>query len=204
MIDRGQTVQEVISPIWKVDRSDVNTLFLDDAELPPHEPFDAFYELKDQLFVFLKASTPAMTSPLSHHPPPASASPVPSPPDLSASDSLIPSVPSRASHSRSESSCAASTAGGGPVSDSVRDFGGREVRVLGKGAFGVAQLLEDASAHDLIAVKFFDSETRQIFDNRFAAKAQHSLEFSPSAALRPAPRIHLSSLIFLSLWLSVK
>jgi hypothetical protein len=69
MIDRGQSVQEVISFIARLDRSDLNTLFLDDAELPPDESFDAFYESKDQLFVFSKASTPAMASPLSPHPP---------------------------------------------------------------------------------------------------------------------------------------
>jgi hypothetical protein len=37
MIDRGQAVQEVISFIAKLDRSDLNTLFLDDTELPPDE-----------------------------------------------------------------------------------------------------------------------------------------------------------------------
>jgi hypothetical protein len=57
LIDRGKTVQEVISFIAKVDRSDVNELFLDDAELPPDESFDGFYESKDQLFVFSKTET---------------------------------------------------------------------------------------------------------------------------------------------------
>jgi hypothetical protein len=52
---------------------------------------------------------------------------------------------------------------------SLVDFAGlREVRVLGRGAFGVVQLLEDPSAHDLIAVKLFDSETTQASDRSSA------------------------------------
>jgi serine/threonine protein kinase len=44
----------------------------------------------------------------------------------------------------------------------------REVRLIGKGAFGVVKLLEDASTHGQIAVKFFDSETPQA-SNRLSA-----------------------------------
>jgi hypothetical protein len=40
--------------------------------------------------------------------------------------------------------------------------------VLGQGAFGVVQLLEDPSTHDLIAVKFFDSETTKASDRSSA------------------------------------
>jgi hypothetical protein len=79
----------VISFIAKVDGSDINELFLDDAELPPDESFNGFYESKDQLFIFSKTSTPAITSCLSPPSPPKSASPVPSPPDLSGSDSPL-------------------------------------------------------------------------------------------------------------------
>jgi hypothetical protein len=81
MIDRGQTVQEVISFIARMDRADVNELLLDEVAIPPEESFDAFYESKDQLFVFSKASAPAMTSPVSPPLPPTSASPIP--PDFS-------------------------------------------------------------------------------------------------------------------------
>jgi hypothetical protein len=133
--------------------------------MPPEESFDGFYESKDQLFVFLKASTPAITSPL----PLRSALPIPSPPDLSASDLPLPYGASRESRSRPESSCPASPADGGPVSDYVRDFRTLwEVRVLGKGVFGVVKLLEDPSTHHLIAVKFFDSETTLASDKSSA------------------------------------
>jgi hypothetical protein len=75
LIDRGQTVQEMISFIARMDGVDVNELSLDDAEIPPEESFDRSYESKDQLFVCAKASTPAITSPLSPPFPPTSASP---------------------------------------------------------------------------------------------------------------------------------
>jgi serine/threonine protein kinase len=159
----------MISFIARMDGADVNELSLNDGEIPPEESFDGFYESRNQLFVFSKASTPAITSPLSPPLPPTSASPIPPPPDLSASDSPVRSRPSRVSRSRDESSCAASPAGGGPVSDYLRDFRGlREVRVLGKGAFGVVKLLEDPSTHDQVAVKFFDSETTLASDRSSA------------------------------------
>jgi hypothetical protein len=46
LIDRRQTVQEVISFLARMDSADVNELSLDNVEIPPEESFDGFYESK--------------------------------------------------------------------------------------------------------------------------------------------------------------
>jgi hypothetical protein len=61
MIGRDQTVQEVISLIARMDNADVDQLSLGDTVLPPDQSFDDFYESKDQLFVFSKATSPKRT-----------------------------------------------------------------------------------------------------------------------------------------------
>jgi hypothetical protein len=54
-IGRGQTVQEVIALIARLENAAINQLSLDGTVLPPDGSFDDFYQSKDQLFVFSKA-----------------------------------------------------------------------------------------------------------------------------------------------------
>jgi hypothetical protein len=138
MVNRGQTVQEVISFIGQIEGLDINKLSLDGFRLAPDDLFDDFYESKDQLFVFSTSESPS---------PPKPTSPVP-PPERPHSGSTLPDPPSPASDR--------------PVSEYVRDFCGlREVRVVGTGATGVVKLYEDPSTHELIAVRIFDSKATQ-------------------------------------------
>jgi hypothetical protein len=84
MIGRDQTVQEVISLIAMMDNADIDQLVLNDMQLPPDESFDDFYQSKDQLFVFSKASATQVTSP--------SATPLPPPAPPKQGKQFPPSV----------------------------------------------------------------------------------------------------------------
>jgi hypothetical protein len=80
LIEPGRTIREVIELVARAAGADVDAVSLDGCTLDRNDPFDGYYEAKDQLFVFSKAAVAAAAAPSQSHssPPPAPTPPRPS------------------------------------------------------------------------------------------------------------------------------
>jgi hypothetical protein len=133
-----QTIGQLIASIAQKERADVDTVSLEGCILNEDESLDAFSDSPNQIFAFLKSASRPAITIYRRQ---------------SAQSPLCQKPPSIIQ----------------PMSAYVRDFRGFEkIRVIGKGAFGKVKLLEDPSAHELIAIKFSDSETPQARDRSAA------------------------------------
>jgi serine/threonine protein kinase len=127
---RGQTVREVIALVAQADGADVDQVSLDGCLLDQNKPFDDFYDSAIQLFVFSKSTR--ATGGLSRT--------IPARPGFTLPPLRPPPTPKA-------------------VSWCAQDFDGlRELRVVGRGPFGVVKLFEDPVTHEKTAIKSFNRE----------------------------------------------
>jgi hypothetical protein len=134
----GQTIRELIAFIAQKHRADVDTVLLDRCILNEDEPHDAFSDSPNQIFAFRGPGRLVITT----------------------SPSLV-SRPRRAQQPLHPKPPSVTQ----PMSAYVRDFRSfKKIWIIVKGAFRKVKLFDDSSTHELIAIKFFDSEITQARD----------------------------------------